>query len=155
MNRTPYFIRSNLFPLLFFIFYISITCANSNEINQRYLTEIGFINTYLVELKKPTEAKYKASMELQNIKNGKEYWRVNNEPSADLRVYDRKTGNWIASYKDGNLIAEAIPHGGGLRFPIKKGDKWTDNWTFSVGGGLISMTSTADFKVKKVNLKIY
>ena len=93
-------------------------------------------------------------MELENIKNGKEYWRVTNEPSADLRVYDRQTGNWIASYKDGNLIAEAIPHGGGLRFPIKKGDKWTDNWTFSVGGGLISMTSTADFKVKKVNLKI-
>ena len=154
MNQTLYFIRSNQFPLLFFIFYISITCANSNEINQRYLTEIGFINTYLVELKKPTEAKYKASMELQNIKNGKEYWKVTNEPSADIRVYDRKTGNWIASYKDGNLIAEAIPHGGGLKFPIKKGDKWTDNWTFSVGGGLISMTSTADFKVKKVSLKI-
>ena len=32
-----------------------------------------------------------------------------------------RTGNWIASYKDGNLIAEAIPHGGGLKFPVSKG----------------------------------
>ena len=64
----------------------------------------------------------------------------------------KATGDEI--YKDGNLIAEAIPHGGGLKFPVTKGESWTESWTFSVGGGLFSMTSTADFKVKKVNIKI-
>jgi len=154
MKSLKLFFTSNFFLYVFLIFFTSSFHLNANEIKARYLTEVGYLNKYQVELKKPSEAVYEASMELLKIKDGKEHWKVNNEPSADLRVYDRKTGNWIASYKDGNLIAEAIPHGGGLKFPVSKGESWTESWTFSVGGGLLTMTSTADFKVKKVNLKI-
>ena len=154
MKALKLFFTSNLFLYVFLIFSISSSDLNANEIKTRYLTEVGYINKYQVELKKPSEAVYEASMELLKIEDGKEHWKVNNEPSADLRVYDRETGNWIASYKDGNLIAEAIPHGGGLKFPVKNGEKWTESWTFSVGGGLYTITSTADFKVKKVNIKI-
>ena len=54
---------------------------------------------------------------LIEIKENKEIWIIENSPTADKRIYDRITGNWIASFKDGNEVARAIPHNGGLKFP--------------------------------------
>ena len=64
------------------------------------------------------------------------------------------TGNQITSYKDGNEIARAIPFSGGLKFPIKKGDRWQNAWTFTAAGGLLIGQSKAEFKVKKDKIKI-
>ena len=106
MKLLKLFFAPNLFLYVLLVVFTSSFDLNANEIKTRYLTEVGYVNKYQVELKKPSEAVYEASMKLLKIEDGKEYWKVNNEPSADLRVYHRETGNWIASYKDGNLIAK-------------------------------------------------
>ena len=61
----------------------------------------------------------------------------------------------LTSYydKDGNEIARAIPHNGGLKFPLNKGDQWSQSWTFTAAGGLVTGKSEAEYKVKRETVK--
>lgn len=131
----------------------------ADEILDRHRYNIGDEISYSVETILPNKSKYISISKLLDIKDDNEIWQVTNSPSADKRIYDRLTGNWIASFKDGNEIARAIPHNGGLKFPIRKGDKWAQSWTFIAAGGLVSGKSEANFKTKaekiKANNKVY
>lgn len=135
------------------ILLINIKNVTADEIADRFKYEIGDEISYNIETILPNKAQYVSKSKLLNIIDNEEIWKVFNSPSADKRIYDRITGNWIASFKDGSEVARAIPHNGGLRFPMKKGDKWTESWTFTAAGGLISGKSEANYKIKKETIK--
>ena len=126
----------------------------ANEIENRHVYNIGDEVSYEIETILPNKSKFITTSKLISANEDEEMWEVTNSPTADKRIRDRKTGNWITSYKDGNEVARAIPYSGGLKFPLKKGDKWTESWTFTAAGGLLTGKSTADFKVKKETIKI-
>lgn len=138
---------------LLLILLIHIKNVTADEIADRFKYEIGDEISYNIETILPNKAQYVSKSKLLNIIDNEEIWKVFNSPSADKRIYDRTTGNWIASFKDGSEVARAIPHNGGLRFPMKKGDKWTESWTFIAAGGLISGKSEANYKIKKETIK--
>jgi len=131
----------------------SLKNINANEISNRYLYSIGEEISFLIETKLPNKSEYISISRLLDIKDDQEIWKVENSPTADKRIYDRVSGNWIASFKDGNEVARAIPHNGGLKFPLNKGDKWSQSWTFTAAGGLLTGKSEADYKVKKETIK--
>ena len=146
----------NYFKILIYlllILLIHIKNVTADEIADRFKYEIGDEISYNIETILPNKAQYVSKSKLLNIIDNEEIWKVFNSPSADKRIYDRTTGNWIASFKDGSEVARAIPHNGGLRFPMKKGDKWTESWTFIAAGGLISGKSEANYKIKKETIK--
>ena len=67
---------------------------------------------------------------------------------------DALEGDLTSYYdKDGNEIARAIPHNGGLKFPLNKGDQWSQTWTFTAAGGLVTGKSEAEYKVKRETVK--
>ena len=138
---------------LLLILLIHIKNVTADEIADRFKYEIGDEISYNIETILPNKAQYVSKSKLLNIIDNEEIWKVFNSPSADKRIYDRTTGNWVASFKDGSEVARAIPHNGGLRFPMKKGDKWTESWTFTAAGGLISGKSEANYKIKKETIK--
>ena len=148
-------IKKNLLIYSAFIFIFIIQNLSANEIISRHLYNVGDQVKYKIDRILPNESSYITESNLINIIEDKEIWDVKNSPSADKRIFDRLTGNWIKSYKDGNEIARAIPFSGGLKFPLKKGDKWNQTWTFTAAGGLIIGESKAEFKVKKDKIKIY
>jgi len=137
-----------------FIFMFIIKNLSANEIISRYLYNVGDQVRYKIDRVLPNQSTYITESNLINIIEEEEIWEIKNSPSADKRIFDRFTGNWITSYKDGNEIARAIPFSGGLKFPIKKGDKWKQTWTFTAAGGLFIGQSKAEFKVKKDKIKI-
>ena len=137
-----------------FIFMFIIKNLSANEIISRYLYNVGDQVRYKIDRILPNQSTYITESNLINIIEEEEIWEIKNSPSADKRIFDRFTGNWITSYKDGNEIARAIPFSGGLKFPIKKGDKWQQTWTFTAAGGLFIGQSKAEFKVKKDKIKI-
>ena len=137
-----------------FIFMFIIKNLSANEIISRYLYNVGDQVKYKIDRVLPNQSKYITESNLINIIEEEEIWEIKNSPSADKRIFDRLTGNWITSYKDGNEIARAIPFSGGLQFPIKKGDKWQQTWTFTAAGGLFIGQTKAEFKVKKDKIKI-
>jgi len=143
----------NYIKILIYILLINIKNVTADEIADRFKYEIGDEISYNIETILPNKAQYVSKSKLLNIIDNEEIWKVFNSPSADKRIYDRTTGNWIASFKDGSEVARAIPHNGGLRFPMKKGDKWTESWTFTAAGGLISGKSEANYKIKKETIK--
>ncbi len=143
----------NYIKILIYILLINIKNVTADEIADRFKYEIGDEISYNIETILPNKAQYVSKSKLLNIIDNEEIWKVFNSPSADKRIYDRITGNWIASFKDGSEVARAIPHNGGLRFPMKKGDKWTESWTFTAAGGLISGKSEANYKIKKETIK--
>jgi hypothetical protein len=106
-----------------FIFMFIIKNLSANEIISRYLYNVGDQVRYKIDRVLPNQSSYITESNLINIIEEEEIWEIKNSPSADKRIFDRLTGNWITSYKDGNEIARAIPFSGGLKFPIKKGDK--------------------------------
>ena len=138
MKYAKLLITSTLFLFLNF----KTICAN--EISNRHLYHIGDEINFSIETKLPNKSKYVSKSSLIDIKDGEEIWQVENSPTADRRIYHRDTGNWVASYKDGNEVARAIPHNGGLKFPLNKGDQWSQSWTFTAAGGLITGKSEAD-----------
>ena len=138
---------------VFFLIFL-IGNLNAKEITERHLYSIGDKISYKIDRILPNKSSYITESYLLNIIDDQEVWEIKNSPSADKRIFDRITGNWITSYKDGNEIARAIPYSGGLKFPIKKGDKWKQIWTFTVAGGLFIGKSEAEFKVKKDRIKI-
>ena len=133
--------------------FLSLKNINANEISNRHLYSIGEEISFLIETKLPNKSEYISISRLLDIKDDQEIWKVENSPTADKRIYDRVSGNWIASFKDGNEVARAIPHNGGLKFPLNKGDKWSQSWTFTAAGGLLTGKSEADYKVKKETIK--
>ena len=137
-----------------FIFMFIIQNLSANEIISRYLYNVGDQVRYKIDRILPNQSTYITESNLINIIEEEEIWEIKNSPSADKRIFDRLTGNWITSYKDGNEIARAIPCSGGLKFPIKKGDKWQQTWTFTAAGGLFIGQTKAEFKVKKDKIKI-
>jgi len=137
-----------------FIFMFIIKNLSANEIISRYLYNVGDQVRYKIDRVLPNQSSYITESNLINIIEEEEIWEIKNSPSADKRIFDRLTGNWITSYKDGNEIARAIPFSGGLKFPIKKGDKWQQTWTFTAAGGLFIGQTKAEFKVKKDKIKI-
>ena len=147
-------IKKNLLIYSAFIFIFMIQNLSANEIISRHLYNVGDQVKYKIDRILPNESSYITESNLINIIENEEIWDVKNSPSADKRIFDRLTGNWITSYKDGNEIARAIPFSGGLKFPLKKGDKWNQTWTFTAAGGLLIGESKAEFKVKKDKIKI-
>jgi hypothetical protein len=147
-------IKKNLLICSAFIFIFIIQNLSANEIISRHLYNVGDQVKYKIDRILPNESSYITESNLINIIENEEIWDVKNSPSADKRIFDRLTGNWITSYKDGNEIARAIPFSGGLKFPLKKGDKWNQTWTFTAAGGLLIGESKAEFKVKKDKIKI-
>mgnify|MGYP006435211771 FL=1 len=147
-------IKKNLLIYSAFIFIFIIQNLSANEIISRHLYNVGDQVKYKIDRILPNESSYITESNLINIIENEEIWDVKNSPSADKRIFDRLTGNWITSYKDGNEIARAIPFSGGLKFPLKKGDKWNQTWTFTAAGGLLIGESKAEFKVKKDKIKI-
>ena len=147
-------IKKNLLIYSAFIFIFIIQNLSANEIISRYLYNVGDQVRYKIDRILPNKSTYITESNLINIIEEEEIWEIKNSPSADKRIFDRLTGNWITSYKDGNEIARAIPFSGGLKFPIKKGDKWQQTWTFTAAGGLFIGQSKAEFKVKKDKIKI-
>ena len=147
-------IKKNLLIYSAFIFIFMIQNLSANEIISRHLYNVGDQVKYKIDRILPNESSYITESNLINIIEDEEIWDVKNSPSADKRIFDRLTGNWITSYKDGNEIARAIPFSGGLKFPLKKGDKWNQTWTFTAAGGLLIGESKAEFKVKKDKIKI-
>ena len=147
-------IKKKFFIYNLFIFIFIIQNLSANEIISRHLYNVGDQVKYKIDRILPNESSYITESNLINIIEDEEIWDVKNSPSADKRIFDRITGNWITSYKDGNEIARAIPFSGGLKFPIKKGDKWQQTWTFTAAGGLLIGQSKAEFKVKKDKIKI-
>ena len=147
-------IKKNLLICSAFIFIFIIQNLSANEIISRHLYNVGDQVKYKIDRILPNESSYITESNLINIIEDEEIWDVKNSPSADKRIFDRITGNWITSYKDGNEIARAIPFSGGLKFPLKKGDKWNQTWTFTAAGGLLIGESKAEFKVKKDKIKI-
>ena len=144
-------IKLHILIVIFLIF--SLKSISANEINYRYLYNIEDEISYLIETKLPIKSSYISTSRLIEITKEKEIWSVSNSPTADKRIYDRKSGNWIASFKGGNEVARAIPHNGGLKFPIRKGDKWTQTWTFTAAGGLLTGKSEAEYRVKNETIK--
>ena len=138
--------------ILFLLILSKISYAN--EILERHLYNLGDQIKYEIKTTLTNKSKFITISELVAINDEKEIWDITNSPTADKRIYHRITGNWITSFKDGNEVARAIPHNGGLRFPIKKGDNWIESWTFTDAGGLITGKSEAEFKVKKEKIKI-
>ena len=147
-------IKKNLLIYSAFIFIFIIQNLSANEIISRHLYNVGDQVKYKIDRILPNESSYITESNLINIIEDEEIWDVKNSPSVDKRIFDRLTGNWITSYKDGNEIARAIPFSGGLKFPLKKGDKWNQTWTFTAAGGLLIGQSKAEFKVKKDKIKI-
>ena len=147
-------IKKNLLIYGAFIFIFMIQNLSANEIISRHLYNVGDQVKYKIDRILPNESSYITESNLINIIENEEIWDVKNSPSADKRIFDRLTGNWITSYKDGNEIARAIPFSGGLKFPLKKGDKWNQTWTFTAAGGLLIGESKAEFKVKKDKITI-
>jgi len=139
---------------LVLLFSFNLSFLFANEIENRHVYNIGDEVSYEIETILPNKSKFITTSKLISANEDEEMWEVTNSPTADKRIRDRKTGNWITSYKDGNEVARAIPYSGGLKFPLKKGDKWTESWTFTAAGGLLTGKSTADFKVKKETIKI-
>ena len=137
-----------------FIFMFIIQNISANEIISRYLYNVGDQVRYKIDRILPNQSTYITESNLINIIEEEEIWEIKNSPSADKRIFDRLTGNWITSYKDGNEIARAIPYSGGLKFPLKKGDKWHQTWTFTAAEGLFIGQTKAKFKVKKKKIKI-
>ena len=141
--------------IIFSIIILSIaTRIHANEIENRFLYNIGDEIEYQIEKILPNKASYTIKAHLLAVNDDEEIWEIFNSPTADKRVFHRTTGNWITSYKDGNEVARAIPYSGGLKFPLKKGDKWEQTWTFTAAGGLLTGQSQAEFKVKKDTIKI-
>ena len=147
-------IKKKFFIYNLFIFIFIIQSLSANEVISRHLYNVGDQVSYKIDRILPNESSYITESNLINIIEDEEIWDVKNSPSADKRIFDRITGNWITSYKDGNEIARAIPFSGGLKFPLKKGDKWNQTWTFTAAGGLLIGQSKAEFKVKKDRIKI-
>jgi hypothetical protein len=147
-------IKKKFFIYNLFIFIFIIQSLSANEVISRHLYNVGDQVRYKIDRILPNESSYITESNLINIIEDEEIWDVKNSPSADKRIFDRITGNWISSYKDGNEIARAIPFSGGLKFPLKKGDKWNQTWTFTAAGGLLLGQSKAEFKVKKDKIKI-
>jgi|TARA_B110000259_G_scaffold182847_1_gene227130 hypothetical protein len=147
-------IKKKFFIYNLFIFIFIIQSLSANEVISRHLYNVGDQVRYKIDRILPNESSYITESNLINIIEDEEIWDVKNSPSADKRIFDRITGNWITSYKDGNEIARAIPFSGGLKFPLKKGDKWNQTWTFTAAGGLLIGQSKAEFKVKKDKIKI-
>jgi len=159
-------IKKNLLIYGAFIFIFIIQNLSANEIISRHLYNVGDQVRYKIDRILPIESTYIIESNLINIiellrkidnvwvRAEEEIWEIKNSPSADKRIFDRLTGNWITSYKDGNEIARAIPYSGGLKFPIKKGDKWHQTWTFTAAEGLFIGQTKAKFKVKKKKIKI-
>ena len=147
-------IKKKFFIYNLFIFIFIIQSLSANEVISRHLYNVGDQVSYKIDRILPNESSYITESNLINIIEDEEIWDVKNSPSADKRIFDRITGNWITSYKDGNEIARAIPFSGGLKFPLKKGDKWNQTWTFTAAGGLLIGQSKAEFKVKKDKIKI-
>ena len=147
-------IKKNLLIYSAFIFIFIIQNLSANEIISRHLYNVGDQVKYKIDRILPNESSYITESNLIILLKTEEIWDVKNSPSADKRIFDRLTGNWIKSYKDGNEIARAIPFSGGLKFPLKKGDKWNQTWTFTAAGGLLIGQSKAEFKVKKDKIKI-
>ena len=147
-------IKKKFFIYNLFIFIFIIQSLSANEVISRHLYNVGDQVSYKIDRILPNESSYITESNLINIIEDEEIWDVKNSPSADKRIFDRITGNWITSYKDGNEIARAIPFSGGLKFPLKKGDKWNQTWTFTAAGGLLLGQSKAEFKVKKDKIKI-
>ena len=137
-----------------FIFMFILQSLSANEIISRYLYNIGDQVRYKIDRILPNQSTYITESNLINIIEEEEIWEIKNSPSADKRIVDRLTGNWITSYKDGNEIARAIPYSGGLKFPLKKGEKWYQTWTFTAAEGLFIGQTKAKFKVKKKKIKI-
>ena len=146
--------RINLIKYIILSFIIFINHLNANEITNRYQYKLGEKISYKVDTILPGKSSYIIKAHLVKIIDDQEVWEITNSPSADKRIYDRITGNWITSYKEGNEIARAIPYSGGLKFPLKKGDKWEQTWTFTAAGGLLTGQTKAEFKVKKDKIKI-
>ena len=146
--------RINLIIYIILSFIIFINHLNANEITNRYQYKLGENISYKVDTILPGKSSYIIKAHLVKIIDDQEVWEITNSPSADKRIYDRITGNWITSYKEGNEIARAIPYSGGLKFPLKKGDKWEQTWTFTAAGGLLTGQTKAEFKVKKDKIKI-
>ena len=144
-------IKLHILIVIFLIF--SLKSISANEINYRYLYNIEDEISYLIETKLPIKSSYISTSRLIEITKEKEIWSVSNSPTADKRIYDRKSGNWVASFKDGNEVARAIPHNGGLKFPLNKGDQWSQSWTFTAAGGLVTGKSEAEYKVKRETVK--
>ena len=138
------------FAIFFIVFYKNLSAS---EIVNRHLYNLGDEISFAIETILPNKSSYISMSRLIDIKENKEIWIIENSPTADKRIYDRTTGNWIASFKDGNEVARAIPHNGGLKFPLQKGDKWTQSWTFTAAGGLLTGKSEAEYKVKKETIK--
>ena len=147
-------IKKKFFIYNLFIFIFIIQSLSANEVISRHLYNVGDQVRYKIDRILPNESSYITESNLINIIEDEQIWDVKNSPSADKRIFDRITGNWITSYKDGNEIARAIPFSGGLKFPLKKGDKWNQTWTFTAAGGLLIGQSKAEFKVKKDKIKI-
>ena len=145
----------NKYLIIFSIIILSIvTRIHANEIENRFLYNIGDEIEYQIEKILPNEVSYIIKAHLIAVNDDEEIWEIINSPTADKRIFHRTTGNWITSYKDGNEVARAIPYSGGLKFPIKKEDKWEQTWTFTAAGGLLTGQSQAEFKVKKDTIKI-
>ena len=133
--------------------FLNLKIISANEISNRHLYYIGDEINFSIETKLPNKSKYVSKSRLIDIKMVKKYGMLKIVPRQIKRIYDRETGNWIASYKDGNEIARAIPHNGGLKFPLNKGDQWSQSWTFTAAGGLVTGKSEAEYKVKRETVK--
>ena len=145
---------TKIYLIYLIIFIFQLSKAFTNEILDKYSYDIGDTIKYKIETILPNKSEFITTSKLIAINKDQEVWEVNNSPSADKRIYHRPSGNWIASYKDGNEIARAIPHNGGLKFPLTNGDKWFEVWTFTAAGGLVTGKSEAEYKVKKDTIKI-
>ena len=127
--------------------------ANAEQIDDRYLYSVGDEIRYEIETILPNKSHFITTSKLISIDKNEEIWQIKNSPTVDKRIFHRTSGNWIASFKDGNEIARAIPYNGGLKFPLNNGDKWEASWTFTAAGGLITGKSNAEYKVKKETIK--
>ena len=86
----------------FIIFYKNLSAS---EIKSRHLYNVGDEISFSIETILPNKSTYISMSRLIDIKENKEIWIIENSPTADKRVYDRTTGNWIASFKDENCCS--------------------------------------------------
>jgi len=138
--------------LLITFFNLNIALANANEIINRYLYDVGEEVSYKVEPK--NNPSYVIRLRLAEVTDDQEVWEVFNDPSVDKMVLHRITGNWIKSFKNGNITEEAKPYATGLKFPLKAGDKWINRYTYIVRKLQLRGTSKSWLEAKNDTIKI-
>ncbi|MFQ5961281.1 MAG: hypothetical protein ACE5MG_07775 [Candidatus Methylomirabilales bacterium] len=61
--------------------------------------------------------------------NGRPVYRMSD--GVETLIYDKATESWVATFRNGKVVAEASPHSGSMSFPLWVGKSWDFRYRYT------------------------